>query len=80
MQIQADILQIEVVRPQIVETTALGAAYAAGMAVGYWKSADELKAKSSIAKKWSPTKNSYLATKGLGQWEKAVTKTLNWID
>jgi len=80
MQIQADILQIEVVRPQIVETTALGAAYAAGLAVGYWKSTDELKAKSAIAKKWSPNKESELATKGLGQWEKAVSKTLNWID
>ena len=80
MQIQADVLQIEIVRPQIVETTALGAAYAAGLAVGYWKSTDELKAKSAIAKKWSPNKKSELATKGLGQWEKAVSKTLNWID
>jgi len=80
MQIQADVLQIEIVRPQIVETTALGAAYAAGLAVGYWKSTDELKAKSAIAKKWSPNKNSELATKGLGQWEKAVSKTLNWLD
>lgn len=80
MQIQADVLQIEIVRPQIVETTALGAAYAAGLAVGYWKSTDELKAKSAIAKKWSPNKDSELATKGLGQWQKAVSKTLNWID
>ena len=80
MQIQADVLQIEIVRPQIVETTALGAAYAAGLAVGYWKSTDELKAKSAIAKKWSPNKESELATKGLGKWEKAVSKTLNWID
>lgn len=80
MQLQADILQIEIIRPQIVETTALGAAYAAGLAVGYWKSTDELKAKSAIAKKWSPNKDSELATKGLGQWQKAVSKTLNWID
>ena len=80
MQIQADVLQIEIVRPQIVETTALGAAYAAGLAVGYWKSTDELKAKSVIAKKWSPNKDSELATKGLGQWQKAVSKTLNWLD
>ena len=80
MQIQADVLQIEIVRPQIVETTALGAAYAAGLAVGYWKSTDELKAKSAIAKKWSPNKDSELATKGLEQWEKAVSKTLNWLD
>lgn len=80
MQIQADVLQIEIVRPQIVETTALGAAYAAGLAVGYWKSTDELKAKSAIAKKWSPNKDSELATKGLGQWQKAVSKTLNWLD
>ncbi len=80
MQIQADVLQIEIVRPQIVETTALGAAYAAGLAVGYWKSTDELKAKSAIAKKWSPNKDSELATKGLGQWQKAVLKTLNWLD
>lgn len=80
MQIQADVLQIEIVRPQIVETTALGAAYAAGLAVGYWKSTDELKAKSAIAKKWSPNKDSELATQGFEQWQKAVSKTLNWID
>ena len=80
MQLQADILQIEVVRPQIVETTALGAAYAAGLAVGYWGSAEEVKAKSVIANKWSPVKDSELATKGFEQWEKAVSKTLNWID
>ncbi len=80
MQIQADVLQIEIIRPQIVETTALGAAYAAGLAVGYWKSTDELKAKSAIAKKWSPNKDGELATKGLGQWQKAVSKTLNWLD
>jgi glycerol kinase len=80
MQIQADVLQIEIVRPQIVETTALGAAYAAGLAVRYWKSAEELKAKSVIANTWSPVKDSELATKGFYQWEKAVAKTLNWID
>ena len=80
MQIQADVLQIEIVRPQIVETTALGAAYAAGLAVGYWKSTDELKAKSVIANKWSPVKDSKLATQGFKQWEKAVSKTLSWID
>jgi glycerol kinase len=80
MQIQADVLQIEIVRPQIVETTALGAAYAAGLAVGYWKSAEELKAKSVIANTWSPVKDSELATKGFYQWGKAVAKTLNWID
>ena len=80
MQLQADILQIEIVRPQIVETTALGAAYAAGLAVGYWESTEEIKAKSIIASKWSPDKDSELATKGFEQWEKAVSKTLNWID
>jgi glycerol kinase len=80
MQIQADVLQIEIVRPQIVETTALGAAYAAGLAVRYWKSAEELKAKSVIANTWSPVKDSELATKGFYQWGKAVAKTLNWID
>ena len=79
MQTQADILQIEVVRPGIIETTALGAAYAAGLSVGYWGSTDEVKAKNIIANKWSPVKNSELATKGVEQWEKAVSKTLNWI-
>ncbi|MCX6425182.1 MAG: FGGY-family carbohydrate kinase, partial [Actinobacteria bacterium] len=80
MQIQADVLQIEIVHPQIVETTALGAAYAAGLAVGYWGSTEEVKAKSVIAKKWSPNEDSELATKGLGQWQKVVSKTLNWLD
>jgi glycerol kinase len=79
MQLQADILQAEIVRPEIIETTALGAAYAAGLSVGYWESTDELKTKSVIANKWSPVKDSELATKGFEQWEKAVSKTLNWI-
>ena len=79
MQIQSDVMGIEIIRPQIIETTALGAAYAAGLSVGYWESTDELKAKSVIAKKWSPVKDSELATKGFEQWEKAVSKTLNWI-
>ena len=79
MQLQADILQAEIIRPQIIETTALGAAYAAGLSVGYWESTDELKTKSVIANKWSPVKDSELATKGFEQWEKAVSKTLNWI-
>jgi glycerol kinase len=79
MQLQADILQAEIIRPEIIETTALGAAYAAGLSIGYWGSTDELKTKSVIANKWSPVKDSELATKGFEQWEKAVSKTLNWI-
>ncbi len=78
MQMQSDIMQIEVVRPLITETTALGAAYAAGLALGIWKDVEELRTHWKQSRRWSPTKNHPLSTSGYTQWKKAVERTLDW--
>ena len=79
MQMQADILQMEISRPVVSETTALGAAYAAGLAVGVWKSVDELRSQWKEAKRWSPVPGSQLATSGFENWKRAIERTLNWV-
>lgn len=78
MQIQSDIMQIDVVRPEINETTALGACFAAGLATGVWKSVEELKAKWRESARWHPTKESPLATTGHRTWKRAIERTLDW--
>lgn len=80
MQMQADIMGVEVIRPVIIETTALGAAYAAGLATGFYKDTSELKAKWREDKRFKPDKASALATTGFKNWKKAIEKTLNWLD
>ena len=80
MQMQADIMGIDVVRPQIIETTALGAAYAAGLAVKIFANEDELREKWREARRWSPNKASELRSTGYTKWKKAIERTLNWID
>lgn len=80
MQMQADIMQIDIIRPRIAETTALGAAYAAGLAVKFWSDTDELKKQWQQSRRWSPTPGSDLATTGYQQWKKAITRTLDWVD
>src|SRR5690606_17252479 len=80
MQIQADILDIEVSRPVVAETTALGAAYAAGLAVGFWSGTDELVANWSESKRWSPTWSDEQREAGYHDWRKAVDRTLGWIE
>jgi glycerol kinase len=80
MQMQADILGVEVIRPVIIETTALGAAYAAGLATGFYKDTSELKAKWREDRRFMPDKTSALATTGFKNWKKAIEKTLNWLD
>lgn len=80
MQIQADILDIEVSRPEVPETTCLGAAYAAGLAVGFWSNTDELVANWSESKRWTPRWDEKARTEGYRQWKKAVDRTLGWID
>ncbi len=80
MQMQADIMGVEVIRPVIIETTALGAAYAAGLATGFYKDTSELKAKWREDKRFKPDKASTLATTGFKNWKKAIEKTLNWLD
>jgi glycerol kinase len=80
MQIQADVMQIDVVRPQVIETTALGAAYAAGLAVGYFKDIKELKANWHEAKRWKPMNDSDLASDGFANWKRAIERSLGWVD
>lgn len=80
MQFQADILGVPVIRPQVAETTALGAAYVAGLAVGYWSSRDELRGKWAEDKRFVPGMPAETSAKLLAQWKKAVTRTFDWVD
>jgi glycerol kinase len=80
MQMQADIMGIDVVRPHIIETTALGAAYAAGLAVGFFKDINELRSKWQEGRRWKADSTSELATSGYKRWKKAIDRTLNWLD
>ena len=80
MQFQADVLGVPVVRPKVSETTALGAAYAAGLAVGYWRNSDEMRANWSADKTWTPAEDDTARTKLYQEWKKAVTRTFDWIE
>ena len=80
MQMQSDIMGVDVVRPLVIETTALGAAYAAGLAVGFFKDVAELRSKWQEGRRWSAVKTSELATSGYVQWKKAIERTLNWVE
>ena len=80
MQFQADCLQVPVIRPKVAETTALGAAYAAGLAVGFWKNVDDLRSNWGKDAEWKPTMDSATVAKEYAQWKKAVTKTFDWVD
>lgn len=80
MQFQADLLDIPVVKPVITETTALGAAYAAGLSSGFWKSTDELKKHWKEDRRWLPSMTSEERDAKYKLWNKAVEKTLNWVD
>lgn len=80
MQMQADIMGIDVVRPSIIETTALGAAYAAGLATGFFSSTEELRANWKEGRRWHANKDSALASSGLADWKRAIERTLNWAN
>jgi glycerol kinase len=80
MQFQADILDIPVIRPAVTETTALGAAHAAGLAVGYWSDSDELRRNWAVDKTWEPQMDPAERQKGIGDWKKAVARTFNWVE
>jgi len=80
MQFQADLLNVPVIRPKVIETTALGAAYAAGLAVGYWDGTAALRANWEQDKVWTPAINDTARKKGIAGWRKAVERTYNWID
>jgi len=80
MQIQADVLGVSVSRPVVAETTALGAAYAAGLAVGFWKDTDELRENWNEDTRWEPEWDDSQRDKGYAGWKKAVSKTLDWVE
>jgi len=80
MQFQSDILDVRVVRPKVAETTALGAAYAAGLAVGFWKDLDELRANWGRDKEWQPAMDAKRREKLYSGWKKAVTRTFDWVE
>jgi glycerol kinase len=79
MQFQSDILNVPVVRPTVAETTALGAAYAAGLAVGFWKTVEELRENWGIDKTWKPAMDAKTREKLHNGWLKAVTRTFDWV-
>lgn len=80
MQFQADILNVPVVRPQVAETTALGAAYAAGLAVNFWKNLDELRSNWKADMAWQPRMDPESRKNLYRGWRKAVERTFNWVD
>ncbi|MEI2784390.1 MAG: glycerol kinase GlpK [Candidatus Nanopelagicales bacterium] len=79
MQFQADLLGVPVIRPQVIETTALGAAYAAGLAVGAWEGADDMRANWVEGKRWVPEMEKKQADWLYNRWQQAVTRTFDWV-
>jgi glycerol kinase len=80
MQVQADILDRPVVAPPMAETSALGAAYAAGLAVGFWSGLDELRGMDRVARRWEPAIDEASRTAGIARWHKGVERTLGWVE
>ncbi|HMH87421.1 MAG TPA: FGGY-family carbohydrate kinase, partial [Steroidobacteraceae bacterium] len=80
MQFQADILDVPVVRPKITETTALGAAYAAGLAVGYWRNREDLVSNWAVDKRWKPQMSETRRSALYGSWQRAVGRSLDWME
>jgi glycerol kinase len=80
MQFQADILGVPVIRPVVSETTALGAAYAAGLAVGFWSGEEDIRANWAADRQWDPMMAPQRRAELYAQWRKAVTRTLDWVD
>jgi glycerol kinase len=80
MQFQADILGVDVVRPEVAETTALGAAYAAGIAVGFWSGEQDVIDNWAEGKRWAPQMEEKTRERLFRNWKKAVTKTFDWVD
>ena len=80
MPFQDDILGVPVLSPQVSETTALGAAYAAGLAVGFWEKVDDLRANWLEDKRWNPQMAEDKREHYFSQWKKAVTRTFDWVE
>ena len=80
MQYQSDVLGVPVIRPKVAETTALGAAYAAGLAVGFWAEVEDLRANWAKDKEWTPSMDENVRAKEYRFWKKAVTRTFDWVE
>ncbi len=80
MQFQSDILGVPVIRPTVAETTALGAAYAAGLAVGFWEEVEDLRENWGVDKEWHPKMDEKERAKLYKGWKKAVTRTFEWVE
>ena len=80
MQFQADVLQIPVVRPAVTETTALGAAYLAGLAVGYWKGLDDVRRNWALDREFTPQRPKSATDRLYAGWKKAVERSLAWAE
>ncbi|HEY6474385.1 MAG TPA: glycerol kinase GlpK [Acidimicrobiales bacterium] len=80
MQFQADILDVPVIRPKVAETTSLGAAYAAGLAVGFWGEIEDLRANWGKDHEWTPAMNADRRDREYRMWKKAVTRTFDWVE
>jgi glycerol kinase len=80
MQFQADILGVPVIRPVVAETTALGAAYAAGLAVGFWSDTGDIRKNWAMDKQWDPSMDEERRDRLYAQWQKAVTRTFDWVE
>jgi len=80
MQFQADILDTDVLRPECIETTALGAAYLAGLAVGFWKDKDEIRQNWTLSRTFTPSMDEERRSKLLAGWHKAVGRSFSWAD
>jgi glycerol kinase len=80
MQFQADILDVPVIRPKVAETTSLGAAYAAGLAVGFWGEIEDLRANWGKDHEWTPSMDSARRDHEYHMWKKAVTRTFDWVE
>jgi glycerol kinase len=79
MQFQADILDLPVLRPRVTETTALGAAYAAGLALGYWQDQAELRQNWQVDRRWTPQMSAGVRERLYGSWQKALARSLDWV-
>jgi glycerol kinase len=80
MQFQSDVLGVPVIRPKVAETTALGAAYAAGLATGFWSNLDDLRKNWGVDKTWEPKMSEAERERSYAFWKKAVTRTFDWLD
>jgi glycerol kinase len=80
MQFQSDILGVPVIRPEVSETTALGAAYAAGLAVDFWSGFEELRKNWAVDKTWQPAMEPEVREKYYRAWKKAVDRTFDWVN